>query len=95
MKLNFRRTYGECPRSGKLVPIDEMVEDGYIEGLLVASDWFEPKHPQEDNPIFDDEEHSTPAGEISVPAGNGETAPPLGFDAQGNLTFEEEFIVWP
>lgn len=38
---------GECQRSGKVLPLVDMVEDGATPGLLVAPDWYEPQQPQE------------------------------------------------
>lgn len=46
--------YGECPRSGKRVLLHEMVPDGYVKGLMVHRDWYDPPHPQESlGPIQD------------------------------------------
>lgn len=45
-----KKAWGICQRSGKRVPYDDLVEDGYIKGLLVARDWYEPPHPQ-DTPV--------------------------------------------
>ena len=39
--------WGECRRSGKRVLRRDMVEDDQIPGMLVARDWYEPRHPQE------------------------------------------------
>lgn len=33
---------GYCARSGKLVPLNEMVEDGFCPGLLVSREAYEP-----------------------------------------------------
>lgn len=41
------RAWGICQRSGKRLLRKDMVEDGHIEGLLVAPEWYEPRHPQE------------------------------------------------
>jgi hypothetical protein len=36
-----------CNRSGQKMLRSEMVEDGYLKGLLVHPDWFDPEEPQE------------------------------------------------
>lgn len=65
----------ECQRSGKRVPYRDLVEDGHIPGLLVAPDWWEPRHPQEDPPsvkdpvaLFRPSPEHRPPGEGEVPA---------------------------
>ena len=53
----------------------DLVEDGHISGLLVAPDWWEPKHPQEDPVTVNDPvalwrpapELSRPLGELTGP----------------------------
>lgn len=36
-----------CNRSGQKMLRRDMIEDGYIRGLLVHPDWYDPPHPQE------------------------------------------------
>lgn len=36
-----------CNRSGQKMMRADMVEDGYLRGLLVHPDWYDPYHPQE------------------------------------------------
>jgi hypothetical protein len=77
-----KRALGECQRSGKRVPYQSLVEDGYIPGLLVAPDWYEPPHPL-DEPLKDIDDPVAlykPAPEISLPDGEGDPAPALTFD---------------
>lgn len=70
------RALGECQRSGKRVPHRELVEDGHIPRLLVAPDWWEPKHPQETPPVVTDPiALQRPTSEISIPPGEGTPAP--------------------
>lgn len=79
------KAWGECARSGKRVLLREMVEDGYIPGLMVARDWYEPAHPQ-DIPITDIADPVAllhPAPEQSTPSGEGTAAAQLTFDASG------------
>lgn len=45
---------GECQRSGKKMLRRLMVEDGHIPGLIVAPEWYEPRHPLLDLKHFDD-----------------------------------------
>lgn len=85
--MRYRRPYGECARSGKVVPLDRLVPDGHLRGLLVADDWYEPQHPQERLPRLSPERHRIPAPELSIPAGEGTEAPAISFDASGKLTF--------
>lgn len=81
-----KKAYGECGRSGKRVRLSDMVEDGQTEGMLVAADWYEPKHPQEIEPdLTDPEALARPAPELSTPDGEGDEVPALTFDAQGKL----------
>jgi len=69
------RALGECQRSGKRVPHRDLVEDGNIPRLLVAPDWWEPKHPQETPPVVTDPiSLNRPAPEISIPPGEGTPA---------------------
>lgn len=42
-----RWTPGQCQRSGKVMPLNELVWDGAIPGIQVAPEWYEPPHPQE------------------------------------------------
>lgn len=103
--MSIKKAYGECGRSGKRVPLADMVEDGYIPGLLVARDWYEPPHPQDQEPVDHAEEHTVPAPEISAPSGEGSPAPALVFDSNGNLVFQSleeddetdvdnELVIW-
>lgn len=67
-----RKALAECMRSGKRLPYKDLVRDGHIDGLLVAPEWWEPKHPQEipvrvDDPIA----LENPSPEISKPSGEG------------------------
>jgi hypothetical protein len=41
------RAWGICQRSGKKVLLSDMVFDGQIKNLRVASDEYDPRHPQE------------------------------------------------
>lgn len=43
-----------CNRSGVKMMRADMVEDGYLRGLLVHPDWYDPAHPQEER--FDPDE---------------------------------------
>lgn len=80
------KAWGECGRSGKRVRLNAMVEDGQIEGLLVAPEWYERKHPLETLQDVDDPVAlAEPAPEISKPTGEGAAAPDLTFNAQGKL----------
>lgn len=36
---------GECAKSGKVMKLHALVEDGYYPGLLVAPEWYEPAQP--------------------------------------------------
>jgi len=45
-----RRAWGEDARSGKRLLRKDMIEDGYVPGLLVAPDEYDPPHPQ-DKPV--------------------------------------------
>lgn len=87
MARSIREAYGECARSGLRVPQRDLVEDGYMPGLLVSRDWYEPPHPQDQLPEIQDEEHDVPAPEITKPDDEGEAAPRMTFDATGKLTF--------
>src|SRR5262249_12164779 len=42
-----KRAWGEDARSGKRLLRKNMVEDGYVPGLLVAPDWYDPPQEQE------------------------------------------------
>lgn len=83
------RALAECQRSGKRVPYRDLVEDGHIPGLLVASDWWEPRHPQEDPPdVTDPIALYRPTSEVSLPTDEGDPAPPpAGF-------YPELFVAW-
>jgi len=48
------RAWGECRRSGKRLLLNDMVRDGQFPNLIVAPDWYEPRHPQENLPIVGD-----------------------------------------
>lgn len=49
-----KQTVAICNRSGQKMLRSEMVEDGYLRGLLVHPDWYDPPHPLEEP--FDAEE---------------------------------------
>jgi len=49
-----RKAWGICQRSGQRVLLDRLVRDGHNPGLLVAPEWWEPKHPQEFPPPMDE-----------------------------------------
>lgn len=69
------KALAECQRSGKRVPYRDLVEDGHVPGLLVAPDWWEPRHPQEDPPsVKDPVALFRPTPEISIPPGEGNAA---------------------
>lgn len=74
------KALGECARSGKVLLRKDMVEDGQYPGLLVAPDWWEPKHPQE-TPVDVNDPIAIykPAPEQSKPEGEGTAAPELEF----------------
>lgn len=78
-----REALGECMRSGKVVPLSQLVRDGLNPSLWVARDWYEPPLPKitEAKP----EQHKIVSPEFSIPPGEGEAAPALVFDAQGRL----------
>ena len=83
MTLRYARgdkAWGECARSGKRLLRKNMVEDGQYPGLLVAPDWYEPKHHQE-TPVEVDDPIAIykPAPEQSKPPGEGTAAPDLEF----------------
>jgi hypothetical protein len=42
-----KQTIAICNRSGAKMLRKDMVEDGYLRGLLVHPDWYDPPHPQE------------------------------------------------
>lgn len=86
----MKRAYGECARSGKRVPLEQLVPDGELGGLLVARDWFEPKHPQEEAPKLRAARHRVPAPELSKPDDEGVAAPTISFDETGKLEFVVE-----
>lgn len=78
-------TYGECVRSGLRVRLERMRKDGHRPGMLVASDWYEPRHPLDTPPPSRTERHERPAPELSKPADEGTEAPALAFDELGKL----------
>lgn len=49
-----RKAWGYCQRSGKRMLLNELVRDGHDENLLVAPEWYEPKHPKESLPAVED-----------------------------------------
>jgi hypothetical protein len=80
------KALGECARSGRRMRRRDMVEDGYMKGMLVDPAWREPEHPQEKLPdVRDPIGIFRPAPELSKPAGEGTAAPALTFDATGKL----------
>jgi len=85
MRSSHKYGYGECQRSGRRVPLSELVRDGQHPGLLVARDERDPRHPQDIPFNVRPEIHDTPAPELSKPEGEGEAAPPLEFDEDGRL----------
>jgi len=84
-----KNAFGECMRSGKKVPYSDLVQDGYIPGLLVCREWYEPPHPQDTPPpvTTDAEALANPSPEQSIPTGEGTAAPVMTFDALGKLSF--------
>lgn len=83
--MKHKYGYGECARSGDIVPIKDLVPDGHLRGVLVSKDWWEPRHPAEDPPVIVGEKHDVPAPELSKPPGEGVAAPALVFDELGKL----------
>lgn len=80
------KAWGECARSGRKMLRKNMVEDGYIKGLLVDPEWRDGEHPQEHIEDVDDPVALfNPAPDLSVPPGEGTPAPPLAFDETGKL----------
>lgn len=72
------RAWGECGRSGKRVLRKDMVEDGQRRGLLVAQEWYEPRHPQERvKNVTDAEALYKPAPDQSKPDDEGVAAPDI------------------
>lgn len=47
MYARNRNAVAICNRSGVKMLRSDMVEDGYIKGLLVHPEWYDPAHPQE------------------------------------------------
>lgn len=78
---------GECLRCGRVVPLNDIVRDGYRRGLLVCKECYDAPHPQDRPPAAKGERQRTPAPEISVPDDEGDEAPAIGFDESGRLTF--------
>lgn len=65
-----RRAWGICQRSGKRVLLNELVRDGHSPELLVAPEWWEPRHPQEFPPPMDEAialYRPSPEESLSVP----------------------------
>lgn len=75
-----KRAFGECQRSGKRVPYHQLVEDGHIDGLLVAPDWWEPRHPQEIPVRLDDPVGLVRVAPESKPPEEGIIADPVGVE---------------
>ena len=83
MKRHRRRRYAqgrhaiaEDQRSGAKIRYRDLVEDGHIPGLLVAPDWYEPRHPQEIPVPADDATILwRPSPELSIPTGEFQTLP--------------------
>lgn len=78
--------WGECARSGMRYPVDELVKDGQLKGLLVHKSEYDPKHPQELRVPYRPERKTSPAPEISADPNEGVEAPALSFDDTGKLT---------
>lgn len=48
------RAWGICQRSGKRILLKDLVQDGYIPGMLVQSSWHEPRNNDLQRPnLFD------------------------------------------
>lgn len=62
-----KNAYGHCMRSGKRVPLNQLVVDGDNPGLLVAADWHDPEHPL-DRPVAfaDPESLRYPTGDLDA-----------------------------
>ncbi len=45
---------GHCARSGRKMLLRNMIADGYYPNLIVDTEWYEPKHPQESLPSVHD-----------------------------------------
>lgn len=59
------RAWGQCARSGKRMLLRDMVADGYIKGLRVAPDEYDPPHPQERfTPLIDAQFVRNPAPDL-------------------------------
>jgi hypothetical protein len=59
------RAWGMCSRSGKRTLLRDMVADGYIKGLRVAPDEWDPPHPQERfEPLVDAQFVRNPAPDL-------------------------------
>jgi len=60
------RAWGECQRSGLRTLRKNLVRDGYVKGMMVLPDWYDPPHPQEHpKPINDPIGVRHPAPELS------------------------------
>jgi hypothetical protein len=60
-----RDAWGECGRSGDRVRLNDMVEDGYVKGLMVSRRWYEPPDPRKDpQPIVDSIALRNPSPEL-------------------------------
>lgn len=70
-----RKAWAICQRSGKRLLARDLVVDGQIPGLLVAPDWYEPKHPQEIPPHVDDPIAISPSVPDDPPPTEGTPAP--------------------
>jgi hypothetical protein len=76
-----------CNRSGQKMMRSHMVEDGYLKGLLVHPDWYDPYHPQE-RPFDPDEGIA-----IYKPAPDLMPVPPSPILA-GNRTGSQTSLTW-
>lgn len=90
MKKYARGTHalGECARSGIKMLRRDMVRDGHYPHMLVHPSWWEPRHPQETLPAFDDPEAlRDPAPEnVESPTSPVLTAAQAGSDVQLDWT---------
>jgi hypothetical protein len=76
-----KNALAECQRCSKRIRYQDIVEDGYLKGLLVCSSCYDAPHPQ-DTPVDASEGIALyrPAPEISLPDDEGEAAPALTFE---------------
>lgn len=77
-----------CNRSGQKMYRKDMVEDGYLRGLLVHPDWYDPPHPQEQP--FDPEEGIA----IYKPAPDLMPTPPAPVLSAGTRTSSSIVLNW-